>query len=210
MPEAKEMGGGARTGVLMSKEIASLVRAGAEELAATLRLAQESFPILERAAALCVDCLRQGGTVFTAGNGGSAADALHLAEELLGRYRADRRPLPAISLAADPTTLTCIANDFGFAEVFSRQLAALARPGDLFLCFSTSGASLNILSALRMARQRSICSIAFLGKDGGPAAAEAEVAWIVPSRSTARIQELHTWGLHVILECVEAALGPRG
>ncbi len=189
------------------KGIESIVRASAEELEETLHLAQESFPALERAAALCVQSLERGGTIFTAGNGGSAADALHIAEELLGRYRSDRPPLPAVSLAADPTTLTCIANDFGFSEVFSRQLAALARPGDLFLCFSTSGASANILSALRMAKSRSIRSIAFLGKDGGPAAPEADVAWIVPSRSTARIQELHTWGLHVVLECVETALG---
>ncbi|QSR85573.1 SIS domain-containing protein [Methylacidimicrobium sp. B4] len=188
------------------KGIESIVRASAQELEEALLLAQESFPTLETAAALCVQTLERGGTLFTAGNGGSAADALHIAEELLGRYRSDRPPLPAVSLAADPTTLTCIGNDFGFSEVFSRQLAALARPGDLFLCFSTSGASANILSALRMAKSRSIQSIAFLGKDGGPAAAEADVAWIVPSRSTARIQELHTWGLHVILECVETAL----
>ncbi len=190
------------------KEIEAIVRTGGQELEETLRLTQETFPALAKAAVLCVSCLRQGGTIFTAGNGGSAADALHIAEELLGRYRSDRDPLPAVSLSADPTTITCIANDFGFAEVFSRQLAALARPGDLFLCFSTSGASPNILAALRKARSRSIPSIAFLGKDGGPAAAEADVAWIVPSRSTARIQELHTWGLHIVLECVETALGP--
>lgn len=191
------------------KGIESIVRASAQELEETIRSAQSSFPALEKAASLCVQCLLQGGTIFTAGNGGSAADALHIAEELLGRYRSDRAPLPSVSLSADPTTLTCIANDFGFSEIFSRQLAALARPGDLLLCFSTSGASPNILSALRTAKSRSIPSVAFLGKDGGPAAPEADVAWIVPSRSTARIQELHTWGLHVVLECVETAVGNR-
>ncbi|MDD4932362.1 MAG: SIS domain-containing protein [Methylacidiphilaceae bacterium] len=191
------------------KEIESIVRASARDLEETLRLAEATFPALERAAALFVQCLRQGGTIFTAGNGGSAADALHLAEELLGRYRVTRDPLPAVSLCADPTALTCIANDFGFSEIFSRPLSALARAGDLFLCFSTSGSSANILSALRLARSRSVRSIAFLGKDGGQAAPEADVAWIAPSQSTARIQELHTWGLHVILECVENALGKR-
>ncbi|VVM06521.1 D-sedoheptulose 7-phosphate isomerase [Methylacidimicrobium cyclopophantes] len=191
------------------KEIESIVHASARELAETLRAAQETFSILERAASLCVECLREGKTIFTAGNGGSAADALHLAEELVGRYRSDRDPLPAVSLCADPTTLTCIANDFGFPEVFSRQLAALSRPGDLFVCFSTSGASANILSALRLAKSRAVRSVAFLGRDGGPAVQAADLAWIVPSQSTARIQELHTWGLHVILECVERTAGKQ-
>lgn len=188
------------------KAIPSIVRASRRDLEETLHRVADTFSTLETAAALCVDCLHRRGTIFTAGNGGSAADALHFAEELLGRYRSDREPLPAISLSADPTTITCIANDFGFSEIFSRPLAALARPGDLLLCFSTSGASANILSALRKAKSRSVRSVAFLGKDGGAAATEADVAWIVPSQSTARIQELHTWGLHVILECVEAAL----
>jgi D-sedoheptulose 7-phosphate isomerase len=191
------------------KEIESILRASGGELEETLRRAEETFSALEKIALLCVQCLRQGGTIFTAGNGGSAADALHLAEELLGRYRATRDPLPAVSLCADPTALTCIANDFGFSEIFSRPLSALARPGDLFLCFSTSGSSANILSALRLASSRSIRSAAFLGKDGGQAAREADVSWIVPSHSTARIQELHTWGLHVILECVETAMDNR-
>ncbi|MGD9896817.1 MAG: SIS domain-containing protein [Candidatus Methylacidiphilaceae bacterium] len=191
------------------QEIERIVRSSGKELEETLRLAQETFSTLGDAAARCVQCLRQGGTIFTAGNGGSAADALHLAEELLGRYRSNREALPAVSLCADPATITCIANDFGFSEIFSRQLSALARPGDLLLCFSTSGSSANILSALRLAKSRSLASIAFLGRDGGQAAAQADLAWIVPSQSTARIQELHTWGLHVVLECVERLLGRR-
>ncbi|WP_298406053.1 SIS domain-containing protein [uncultured Chloroflexus sp.] len=152
---------------------------------------------------LAADALLAGHTLYTAGNGGSAADALHLAEELIGRYRGNRRPLPAICLNADIGALTCIANDFGYDEVFARQLAALGKPGDVLVVFSTSGHSPNILNVLRTARSKGVISIALLGKDGGAARALADHALIVPSNNTARIQEVHTLILHAICEEVE-------
>ncbi|MEM8834528.1 MAG: SIS domain-containing protein [Planctomycetota bacterium] len=145
-------------------------------------------------------------TLYTCGNGGSAAEALHLAEELTGRYRADRRALPAVCLNSDPTALTCIANDFGFDAVFARQLEALARPNDLLCVFSTSGKSPNILRALEAAAARDVRTIALLGKGGGPALDLAQHAIVVPSDDGAHIQEAHQVILHIFLEAVEATL----
>lgn len=162
--------------------------------------------VIEQITTLVTAVLLEERTVFTCGNGGSSTDALHLAEELVGRYRGDRRPLPAVCLGADVTALTCIANDYGYAQVFARQLQALARPGDLLICFSTSGASPNILAALTVARERGIISVALLGKDGGPARTLADYVLVVASQNTARIQEAHTLLLHAICEEVEQAL----
>jgi D-sedoheptulose 7-phosphate isomerase len=148
--------------------------------------------------------LREGRTLLTCGNGGSATDAFHLAQELVGIYRSKRRPpLPAICLNADVTAMTCIANDLGYAEVFARQLVALGKPGDVLVCFSTSGKSPNILRVLEVAREQGVISVALLGKDGGPARALADYALVVSSHNTARIQEAHTLLLHAICEAVE-------
>ncbi|MBX0330721.1 SIS domain-containing protein [Oscillochloris sp. ZM17-4] len=152
---------------------------------------------------LAADALIAGRTLFTCGNGGSATDAIHLAEELVGRYRATRRPFPAVCLNTDVGAITCIANDFGFEQVFARQLEALARPGDLLVLFSTSGGSPNILAALRAARALGVTSIAMLGKGGGAARELADHALVVPSESSARIQEVHTLILHAICEELE-------
>jgi D-sedoheptulose 7-phosphate isomerase len=149
------------------------------------------------------DAVLAGRSLFTCGNGGSATDAIHLAEELVGRYRASRRPLPAICLNTDVGALTCIANDFGYEQVFARQLEALARPGDLLVIFSTSGGSPNILAALRAARAIGVTSIAMLGKGGGAARDLADRALVVPSDASARIQEVHTLILHAICEEIE-------
>lgn len=150
--------------------------------------------------------LLNGHTLFTCGNGGSAADALHLAEEMLCRYERDRRPLPAICLNHDGVAMSCIANDFGFAQVFARQLRALARAGDVLVCFSTSGNSPNILAALQVAREREMISVALLGRDGGMARKLASHAIVVNSERSARIQEAHTLLLHAICEEVERAI----
>ena len=156
------------------------------------------------AIATCVrDTLLSGHMLLTCGNGGSATDAQHLAEELIGRYRASRRALPAVALTADSAALTCIANDFGYDQVFARQVDALARGGDLLICFSTSGDSPNIVAALRAARERGAGSIALLGKDGGAARDLADLALVVASSDTARIQEAHLQILHFICEVVE-------
>jgi D-sedoheptulose 7-phosphate isomerase len=161
---------------------------------------------IEQIAATVRDALLAGHTLLTCGNGGSATDAQHLAEELIGRYRTNRRALPAIALTADSAALTCIANDFGYDAVFSRQVEGLARPGDLLLCFSTSGNSPNISAALRAARARGAGTIALLGKDGGTARDLADQALIVASDNTAHIQAAHLQILHYICELVEAAL----
>ena len=161
---------------------------------------------IEQIAATVRDVLLAGRTLLTCGNGGSATDAQHLAEELIGRYRANRRALSAIALTADSAALTCIANDFGYDAVFSRQVEGLARPGDLLLCFSTSGNSPNISAALRAARARGAGTIALLGKDGGAARGLADQALVVASADTAHIQAAHLQILHYICELVEVAV----
>jgi D-sedoheptulose 7-phosphate isomerase len=164
---------------------------------------QDAF---ERIAALAVTSLRSGGKILSCGNGGSGADALHLAEELVGRYSRNRRSLPAICLNADPTVLTCIGNDFGFDEVFARQIEGLAGKEDLLVCFSSSGNSPNILHALNTAKRLGVKTVALLGKDGGEARGKADEELIVASSDTARIQEAHTLILHALLETIEKAV----
>lgn len=157
-------------------------------------------------AAIChavTECLLAGGKVMTMGHGGSAAQALHLAEELTGRFDRDRPPLPAIALVADPTLLTCIANDYGFERIFARQIEAHARQGDALVIFSTSGKGDGLRLAADSARQRGVTTIALLGKGGGPLADLVDHPLIIPSPETARIQEAHTLALHLILEAIE-------
>ena len=143
-------------------------------------------------------------TVFTFGNGGSAADAQHFTGELIGHYKRDRRPLPAVTLSTDSTTMTCIANDYSYDDIFSRQVTALAKPGDLVVAFTTSGKSPNIVSALEAGRAKGATTILFGGGDGGPALAFADHAVLSPSTITPRIQEMHTLMLHIISEMVDA------
>jgi D-sedoheptulose 7-phosphate isomerase len=157
----------------------------------------------QRVATAAVAALKSGGKLLTCGNGGSAADAMHLAEELVGRYRKRRRSLPAISLNADPTLLTCIGNDYGFDEVFSRQVESLAGKNDLLICFSTSGNSPNILRALDAAKANGVKSAALLGNDGGKAKGRADFEIIVASSDAGRVQEAHTLLLHALLEVIE-------
>jgi D-sedoheptulose 7-phosphate isomerase len=160
----------------------------------------------ERIAAAAIKALRCGGKILTCGNGGSGADALHLAEELVGRYSRNRRSLPAICLNADPTLLTCIGNDFGFDQVFARQVEGLGGKNDLLMCFTTSGNSTNILRALAAAKEMGVTTVALLGKGGGQAKGVADLEWIVSSSDTARIQEAHTLILHALLERIEREL----
>ena len=176
-----------------------------EELIATLEACRPLAPAIAATGREIRDALAAGHRIYTAGNGGSAADAMHLAEELIGRFDKERPSLPAVALCADATVLTCIANDYGFERVFSRQIEGLGQPGDILVVFSTSGKSANLLAALRTARDRGLRTIAVLGKDGGPAAPLADHALVVPSRTTARIQEVHTFILHAWLTLVEAS-----
>ncbi|MDR0592768.1 MAG: SIS domain-containing protein [Bifidobacteriaceae bacterium] len=160
-------------------------------------------PVADAAKAL-IECLGGGGTVYTCGNGGSAADAQHLVGELIGRYRRERRPLRAVSLAADPTVWTCIANDYRAEDVFARQLAALAGPGDLVAAFTTSGDSANVVEALKAAKGRGAKTVLFGGAQAGRAGVYADCPLLAPAQSTPRVQELHTLMLHMISEVVDA------
>ena len=132
---------------------------------------------------------------------------MHLAEELIGRYRTSRPPLPAICLAADTTALTCIGNDFGFDQVYARQIEALCAPGDIVVGFTTSGNTPNVVEAFKAARARGGLAVGMLGGDGGKAKAFCDLAVVVPAKSTARIQEIHTLALHIICEAVERRYG---
>lgn len=150
-----------------------------------------------------IESLLKGGKLLTCGNGGSAADALHLAEELVGRYKVERRALPAICLNADVTALTCIGNDYGYDCIFSRQVEALANPKDVLVGFSTSGNSSNIISGFQKAHQLGVNTIFLGGKGGGAMIGLCNHEIIVPSNTTARIQEIHTLILHQWLEAID-------
>lgn len=154
--------------------------------------------------ALLCETFDRGGVVYTFGNGGSAADAQHLSGELIGHYKRDRRPLPSVTLTTDATVMTCIANDYSYDDVFSRQVTALARPGDVVIGFTTSGRSPNVVNALAAARANGATTVLFGGGDGGPAREHADRALLSPSTHTPRIQEMHTLMLHVISEMVDA------
>lgn len=152
----------------------------------------------------------RGGVLYTFGNGGSAADAQHLAGEMIGRYLRERRPLGAVSLATDPSVVTCIANDYSYDDAFARQVTALAGTNDMVAGFTTSGTSPSVVAGLRAARAAGACVIAFTGAGGASLAAECDHAFVVPARATARIQEMHTLLLHLISECVDRwAAGER-
>ncbi len=151
--------------------------------------------------------LREGGKILFCGNGGSAADAQHLAAELTGRFIEDRAPLAGIALTTDSSALTCIGNDYGYDHVFDRQLRALGREGDCLVAISTSGNSANVLVAVESARAMGIHVIGLLGRDGGKLGPLCDVGVIVPSRSTARIQEAHGLIGHTLCGLVEQSLG---
>ena len=150
--------------------------------------------------------LRGGGKILFCGNGGSAADAQHLAAEYVVRFSRDRRPLAAIALTTDSSILTAAGNDFGFEAVFERQVQALARPGDLLILHSTSGNSDNLVRAARAARALEIRTCALLARDGGALRSEVDLALVVPTDSTARAQELHLTIGHIVCDLVEEAL----
>jgi D-sedoheptulose 7-phosphate isomerase len=159
------------------------------------------------AATLIVDAFRAGGKLLVFGNGGSAADAQHVAAELVGRFERVRQPLAAIALTADTSVMTSVANDEGYAEVFVRQVEALGRSGDVVLAISTSGRSPNVVAALRTARARGLMTIGLTGGNGGEAGPLCDVHVNVPADNTARVQEVHRTLLHAICGLVEQAAG---
>lgn len=160
-------------------------------------------------ASILFERLTTGGTLYTAGNGGSAAEAQHLAGEFSGRFRRERPPFGAVALTAESVTMTAIGNDYSFDAVFARQLTGLGKPGDVFIALTTSGNSPNILEALKAARDRGVTTIALLGKGGGAARGLADLDIIVPSDTTARIQEVHLLVIHAMCEMFDTCLlGP--
>lgn len=178
------------------------------EALAAFRSDEAAMGAVAEFADLAYGTLSSGGKLLACGNGGSMCDAMHFAEEWTGRFRGDREALPALAFS-DPSQLTCIANDFGFDEVFARQVAAHGREGDLLLAISTSGSSPNILRALEEARSRGIQTVGLLGTGGGPALALSDVGIVVPeATSSDRIQELHIKVIHIVIEAVERRLFP--
>ena len=159
-----------------------------------------------RVADMMEQCFRAGNKMLVCGNGGSAADAAHFATEFVVRFAKDRPAYPAIALAGDGGLLTAAGNDYGFDEIFARQVAAFGVENDLLVCLTTSGKSKNVKRALEEAKTRKMKTIAFLGRDGGSTAGMADVDLVVPGESTARIQEAHKFLLHVLCEIVEERL----
>jgi D-sedoheptulose 7-phosphate isomerase len=175
----------------------------------TLQSLKKLEPQIAQAADLIADCLTNGNKLLVCGNGGSAADAAHFATEFVVRFAEDRRAYPAICLTGDGGLLTAAANDYGFDEIFARQVAAFGGRGDLLICLTTSGNSKNVQRALEEAKSRQLKTIAFLGRDGGLTIGLADVDLLVRSDSTARIQEAHKFLLHVLCEVMELRLPKR-
>ncbi len=152
--------------------------------------------------------IKQGGNLFSCGNGGSHCDAMHFAEEMTGRYRKERRPIGALALG-DASHMSCVSNDYGFEFVFSRQLEALGRSGDLVVGLSTSGNSKNIIRAFEIAKKKGIKTVGLIGRGGGAMKELSDLALIVPGESSDRIQELHIKIIHIVIETVERNLFPE-
>jgi len=188
-----------------------VVRASFDEALATLQeflASPAGLPAVDRFVEAAARTLESGGKLMACGNGGSMCDAMHFVEEWTGRFRRDRDALPAVAFS-DPSQLTCIANDFGFDEVFARQVQAVGREGDLLVAISTSGNSPNVIRAVEEARKLGITTIGLLGKGGGKLADMVDVSIVVPRAETSdRIQEVHIKVLHIAIEAVERRLFP--
>jgi phosphoheptose isomerase len=189
-----------------SEFLKNAVAAAEETLQSLLHLDAQ----LAKAADLIEQCLRGGNKLLVCGNGGSAADASHFATEVVVRFIKDRPAYPAICFTGDGGLLTAAGNDYGFDEIFARQVAAFGLPGDLLICLTTSGKSRNVERALEEAKARKLKTIAFLGRDGGSTIGMADVDLLVRGDLTARIQEAHQLLLHVLCETVESRLALRG
>lgn len=187
------------------------VQAAFDEAAATLRDFVADSANLEavgRFADAALETVQRGGLMMSCGNGGSMCDAMHFAEEWTGRFRGDRAAVPAIAFS-DPSHLTCIANDFGYDEVFAREVEAYGKPGDLLVAISTSGNSPNVLRALEVAAAKGVTTVGLLGKGGGKMLERVDIPIVVPRAETSdRIQEVHIKVLHITIEAVERRLFP--
>lgn len=166
----------------------------------------EYITAIDQAVQVMVQRLRAGGRILLAGNGGSAADAQHFAGEIVGRFMKERPGAAAISLCCDPSVMTSIANDYGYHSVFARQIEGLGSRDDVFIAISTSGNSENLIEAIKTAREKGLFSIGLLGKDGGNIRDLCDLPLVVPSNQTARIQEIHTFTIHLLCEGIESVL----
>lgn len=187
----------------MIAEIASQLAA---HRAVISRVETELSPLIADMVTLLVETYRRGGKLLVMGNGGSAADAQHFVAEIVGRFKMERRALPAIALSTDTSILTAIGNDYGFDKVFSRQIEALAAPGDVIVGISTSGNSPNVLQALLLAREQGCRTVGLLGKDGGTIKDVCDLALIVPTSDTPRVQEGHITIIHIVCDLLEKTL----
>ncbi len=165
---------------------------------------------IEKVARKCVELYRGPNKTILAGNGGSAADAQHIAAELVGRYGFDRPSIPSLALTTDTSNLTAIGNDYGYDKVFSRQLEGMGQKGDIFIGISTSGNSINIINAFNSAKEKGITTVALVGRDGGEMAKLADISLIVPSNSTPRIQESHILIGHILCDIIEKEIFADG
>jgi len=165
---------------------------------------------IEKVVKLSIKLYNKKNKLILAGNGGSASDAQHISAELVGRYNFDRPSLPALALTTDTSALTAIGNDYGYDKIFSRQLEGMGQKGDIFIGISTSGNSLNIIEAFITAKEKGITTIALTGRDGGEMAKMADIALVVPSNSTPRIQESHILIGHILCDLIEQEIFPRG
>ena len=167
---------------------------------------EELINKIQEVALLCLELYKGTNKTILAGNGGSAADAQHIAAELVGRYGFDRPSIPSLALTTDTSNLTAIGNDYGYDKVFSRQLEGMGQDGDLFIGISTSGNSVNIINAFKSAKEKNITTVALVGRDGGEMAKIADISLIVPSDSTPRIQESHILIGHILCDIIEKEL----
>jgi D-sedoheptulose 7-phosphate isomerase len=206
-PSSDDRRGAADTPAADTAALRARIEAGLREMADTaLRTAREIGPQLERAATMVRETVARGGTLIFCGNGGSAADAQHMATEYVVRYMKDRRAYPAVAITTDTSLLTAAANDLGFERVFARQVEALARPGDLLVIHSTSGNSPNVLAAAEAARRMGVAVLAFSSRDGGKLRELADHSVVVPTQRTDRAQEVHLNIEHTICELMEELL----
>ncbi len=166
-------------------------------------LQQNCIETIAAAAQAIIKSIKQDGTVYLCGNGGSAADAQHIAGELVGRFNRERKALPAVALSTDTSILTSIANDYAFENVFARQVEALVQEGDILWAFSTSGSSANVIAAAKLAKEKGACVLAFTGKTDSPLEKIADICFCAANKSTARSQEAHQLAYHIICDLVE-------
>lgn len=194
----------------MDRDASPALRSIREHLATIERLLDDWLPTIEEAANLISSTLRAGNKLLLCGNGGSAAEAQHIAAEFVGRFEGERQSYPAIALTTDTSSLTAIGNDYGFESVFERQIAGLAAAGDILIAISTSGESPNVIAAAKAARQRGCRTIALTGAKGKALASICDLAIVVPSVRTSRIQEAHTLVGHLLCELADVALATTG